>query len=685
MRKRRELGSTVPYIEVDGYATWAGDAIPADKLANASDSYGFGDEEAFYLFDGTFWGSAKNGVLIACEGLGFRFDDGPPVRMRWQDIEGVYSRNGHLAVIGDGFLWDLVAARAPKSEPFFEAVQALAAFERSPFMGLVDEFNSAIPDSAEEATPEQLAQARQRYSKLEEFRRTHLQANAVDSLDAALDTRLIFGDGKVTARPCLVTTAHVMETLLQRLFDPEGARQRSRLLAEALRARLEQGDEDELWLQVAITTPLLLLISNYPDSDGLPPDAREALRQFVKVHGDQEEREKADAKFGLAQLQRQKQFEELPSARRRVLVCTDAVPAWFTEELRAISYKDIEALKWRFPLGHPESESLYVIHPLRSDLYVPIEDFHHRMFFDRYAELQRLLAALGATHIEIHASEGVAQELLESQTVSGKVSDGILTGATMSGARATSSETERTRSRGLVLSLKLAPHPQPHIPTDLVWYHHEPTWQAIAREALQGRVREYAVDIRYAEDFSVNEKLKTKLQAELKLFGGKLKANVDMESETFVRELKSSKTRVLVRFASTSASEAASSTPAPRAPAHDTHVAEQSYLEDVADVLSDGQIPERGRRLLKRAQARLGLDDETVARLEARVLEQNQLSDTDREYMEDLHDCLDGGSVSPEAQRLLARRAQKLGLSPERAAHLERLATTNQVKRPAPR
>lgn len=661
---------------------WTGTAIPADKRAHASAAFGFPDGNASYLYDDTFWGGADNGILIGHEGVGIRFNDAEPFRFRWLQIDAVFRHGSHIDLLAEGWLVHLNAATAPPVESFFDACDKLAELDTSPLGQLLESVaQSGEPDAV---SPQAVADARALHSRLEEFRLDTVQPSRSSSLEETLDSVRIVADGKVVLRPVALAQLVIEEARLQTLFDPETSQRRLDELASLLRARLAAGSEDELWLHLAIERPLVELTSDYLKRD-LPPDSAEALRQFVRKHGNKEERDEADRRLATTVDQRRAYFEGLAPERRRVLLCTDAVADWPTDALRAIRGSELSTLPWRFPLGHPDSDELYVVHPLRRDTYVPLEDFHHRMFQDRYIELQRLLAALGATQIEIDATEGAAMELFGSGASAGRVSDGVFTGLSGSGATATESDTRASQRRGLTLSLKLAPSARAHVPEGLVWYQHEPTWQAIAREALDGRVHEYAVELRYAEDFSVNEKLKGKLQGELKLFGGKVKGGVDMESESFVRELKNSRVRVLVRFPDRA--------PSPRPPAFpsmepatkplgpDAGDAELAYLEDYADIMVSGAVTDGARRLLRRTQARLGLDDTAVARLEAGANARAKLTQSEREYVEDVLDCVEGGGLTTEARRLLTRHAQKLGLSTERAGQLDALAQSGAVRR----
>jgi hypothetical protein len=64
----------------------------------------------------------------------------------------------------------------------------------------------------------------------------------------------------------------------------------------------------------------------------------------------------------------------------------------------------------------------------------------------------------------------------------------------------------------------LHPVKPPHIPPDLVWYHHEPQWQGIAQDALAKSLKKVKVRLEYHEDFSINSKRAQQLAAGLGFF-----------------------------------------------------------------------------------------------------------------------------------------------------------------------
>ena len=63
------------------------------------------------------------------------------------------------------------------------------------------------------------------------------------------------------------------------------------------------------------------------------------------------------------------------------------------------------------------------------------------------------------------------------------------------------------------------------MPSSLVWYHHEPTWQSIAKGRIDFGLSQFLLTVNYEDDFGVNAGLKASaMKAGLEL-GGNFEAH----------------------------------------------------------------------------------------------------------------------------------------------------------------
>ena len=101
--------------------------------------------------------------------------------------------------------------------------------------------------------------------------------------------------------------------------------------------------------------------------------------------------------------------------------------------------------------------------------------------------------------------------------------------------------------------------------------------------------------------------------------------------------------------------------------------AEQEYINELKDILADGEISPRERRLLDKIRQKLGISEERAQELEA-SLAKPQLTDDEQEYLDELRSFLeDDAEITPRERKMLDRIRQKLGISEERAKEIEKM------------
>ena len=101
---------------------------------------------------------------------------------------------------------------------------------------------------------------------------------------------------------------------------------------------------------------------------------------------------------------------------------------------------------------------------------------------------------------------------------------------------------------------------------------------------------------------------------------------------------------------------------------------ENEYLEEYKACLEEGgAISASERRLLERFRERLGISAERAKEIEA-SLSKPQLTDAEKEYLEEYKACIEeDGEISPKERRLLNRIRESLGISEERVNEIEKL------------
>lgn len=99
---------------------------------------------------------------------------------------------------------------------------------------------------------------------------------------------------------------------------------------------------------------------------------------------------------------------------------------------------------------------------------------------------------------------------------------------------------------------------------------------------------------------------------------------------------------------------------------------EREYIEELKECLVDGELGGSERRLLNKLRMKLGISEERAAELEA-SLQKSQLTEEEQEYLEAYQDALEDGVVSEKERRLLDKLMKINNLSEERAKEIEML------------
>jgi hypothetical protein len=170
-----------------------------------------------------------------------------------------------------------------------------------------------------------------------------------------------------------------------------------------------------------------------------------------------------------------------------------------------------------FPPGHPHDNVLYIGNPVEPATYYLAADFHTRTFEHKTAELQRLLAFLGATRIKTVAEHGWRQ------TSSGSLKAPLVKVPGTLGAKLRRT-VDRNAFSESVRTLNAA---EPQVPDGLVWYPHEREWQHTAELRLLQRIKSDNVLLRYSDNYGIDADLAAKIGKLNISVGGKFERQID--------------------------------------------------------------------------------------------------------------------------------------------------------------
>lgn len=152
-----------------------------------------------------------------------------------------------------------------------------------------------------------------------------------------------------------------------------------------------------------------------------------------------------------------------------------------------------------FPPGHPRLGGVYAIHPAQAERYYPVADFHRLNFESKCNEATRLLMALGANKIVVRHVTGWQREFAAGLTV-----------AAGDDAAINSSRKARLDSE-VLFEANLQGSAEPRLPSNLVWFDHEPNWQAVAEGRLERGLEDFSLTVSYNDDYGINGELKAQI------------------------------------------------------------------------------------------------------------------------------------------------------------------------------
>jgi hypothetical protein len=248
--------------------------------------------------------------------------------------------------------------------------------------------------------------------------------------------------------------------------------------------------------------------------DGLIEAARQA-EQRVSSQAPAESEAKQTAGDSWARIGELTMAAFLPGMTVIADIAREAIKAWSRARasgLRVLAISKAEASAIAFPPGHPRDGVLYIGHPAMPRVYYTAAEFHRVTFEHKFAEAIELLMNLGATRIRVEHVTGWSKEFSSRLAVPLPSS-----GVTVGGNGGTSSAS----GTSLLYMATLDGTSCPRIPDGLVWYHHEPTWQSIAKGRTQFGLNQFSLTVSYEDDYGVNAGLKLAvLQAGLAI-GGK--------------------------------------------------------------------------------------------------------------------------------------------------------------------
>ena len=325
-----------------------------------------------------------------------------------------------------------------------------------------------------------------------------------------------------------------------------------------------------------------------------------------------------------------------------------------------------------FPVGHPQQNTLYVASPVKKGYYVPYCDAEETFFHEKVDDFIRLSQCLGALEITFRSLKG--QSIAESFLSSGNYNaGGSIKSNSVSGgySQKISGNGSYDSSKSVELSRKYDPIKYPYCPDDIEWLRFDPSWQSFVKQRLEGNALEASMRISSTETISSNVNTIKNVKAAFECIMAKVDANYDSEEDNTFSQTESTEWQISVKFRSIRDFTEQSPLSPPKVSSLQLSPGEEKYKEEVLFVLEDGVIGDAERRLLERKRQKYCVSEER-----AKLIEEScapSLSEEEKEYIEIYKDMLEDGEISERRRKILKKEAESLGISSSRAKELEEM------------
>ena len=335
----------------------------------------------------------------------------------------------------------------------------------------------------------------------------------------------------------------------------------------------------------------------------------------------------------------------------------------------------------QFPVGHPQANTLYIGHPFKPATYLPFENATEQLFMDRVHELCYLGQCLGANEIRIKRLRGADTASSEAKQleVSGEVNvKAVNVGGSF--GRNTTNQNSYTSKDGMEMVQTYLPTKQPYCPDDLVWLDSEASWQALAKQRLNGNILSYSLHLSSSESVSMTSSKLMSVKASFEYLVTKVSGTYDAKTDKTFSKTEEIEWEIDMKFKALqdfddNNSDCQTTAQIVQAQSIELSELELAYKEEIEFCLEDNsEIDAHSRKFLERKRQKLGLSESRAQEIEDMVkASMVSYTDEEKEYMEILDDIIEDGTIPDNVRRLLERERKSLGISEERAKELEEI------------
>ena len=346
-------------------------------------------------------------------------------------------------------------------------------------------------------------------------------------------------------------------------------------------------------------------------------------------------------------------------------------------------YDDTDNINWvftadripsdiRFPVGHPQPNTLYYCHPVKQDYYMPFDGAEKKLFHEKVHEFCYLMQCLGATEIVFHTIKGEKVTETSARELSANIDGGVKVyegSAEYSGR--TSSSLASDSIHTMDVAQRFNPIDKPFCPEGLTWFAADEEWNTVVKQRLNGNLLSYNMRISSENTCQLSGNQKHAIKAAFSNLMAKVNSSFNYDDSFSYAKSEETEWEIHVKFKSIDEFNNSST-----AIVDNNNVLteqEQEYYDELKDCLAeDGTITDRERKLLDRIRRMNGISEVRACEIEQML--KPKLSAEEQEYLDEYKEIIAEGNISDRDRRYLDKIMKMNGITESRARELEDLA-----------
>ena len=235
------------------------------------------------------------------------------------------------------------------------------------------------------------------------------------------------------------------------------------------------------------------------------------------------------------------------------------------------------------------------------------------------------------------------------------------------------SSNERNR---VAVTQSFEPTQQPYCPKNLSWLDSDNEWKTLIKQRLEGNMLNYEQVISTKSVVHMSNNQVIDVKAAFENFMVQVSGNYQQTTDSTFDESQETEWKISAVFKSLnefgkeektiSYMDILSPKPIPQFTPE-----EEKYKEEILFCLEeDGKISDDDRRYLERKRVKFGISVDRASEIEQELLP--SYTEEELEYIETYKEIVSDGEVTPRQRRMLDRERDSLGISPKRCEELER-------------